>query len=77
MVIAVAQAMAGGTGTPYDIEVNPVSTILVAAAVVLADLYRRKEIMLLNNLGIATGYAVFVGSIPSVLFEGLLVAMAT
>ena len=48
----------------------PVWAMAVSASLVLLDLRRRRELMLLNNLGVATSLAVFIGSIPAILFEG-------
>jgi hypothetical protein len=46
--------------------------IVVTAALVLVDLQRRKELMLLHNLGVTTQHAVLVGMIPAVMIEGFL-----
>ena len=50
----------------------PVWTLAASAILVRLDLHRRKELMLLNNIGVATGNAVFIGSLPALLFETVL-----
>lgn len=60
-----------------DLAVHPGAAIVVAAALVLADLHRRKETMLLRNLGVATGHAVLIGTIPAFLCEGLRAVLVT
>jgi hypothetical protein len=54
--------------------VLPVWAVAVSASLVHLDLHRRKELMFLNNLGVATSQAVFIGSIPALLFETMLFA---
>ena len=71
IVLELMRSMAQSAAQLNDISVNPGATVVVAAALVLADLHRRKETMLLRNLGVATGFAVLVGTIPAVICEGL------
>ena len=54
----------------------PLWVIALSPAVVLLDLHRRKETTLLHNLGVTTRFAVTMGSLPSVLLEGV-VALVT
>ena len=75
IVLEVMRSMARNAAQLNDISVHPGATVVVAAALVLADLHRRKETMLLRNLGVATGIAVLIGTIPAVLFEGLRAAL--
>ena len=49
--------------------------VVVTAALVLVDLQRRKELMLLHNLGVTTQHAIVVGAIPAVMIEMLLVTL--
>jgi len=75
VVLAVMSAIAGNDVQLNDVAINPGAMVVVAAALVLADLHRRKETMLLRNLGVATSFAVLIGTIPAVLFEGLRAAL--
>ena len=50
----------------------PLWSVVIAAGLCLADLHRRKETMLLANLGIRTSAAVIVGTIPAVILETVL-----
>ena len=43
--------------------------ITVCALLLLIDLRRRKELMLLHNLGVTTTTAVSLGTLPAVAFE--------
>jgi hypothetical protein len=42
-------------------------TLGISPALVLVDLHRRREVVLLGNLGVITGHAVLVGTIPAFL----------
>ena len=53
----------------------PAWSVVIAAALCLADLHRRKETMLLSNLGIRTSTAVFVGTIPGIVLEAALLSV--
>ena len=69
-----AIAVLSSAGVDSRGVVLPVWTLAVSASLVHLDLHRRKELMLLNNIGVATGSAVFVGSWPAFLFEAVLLA---
>jgi hypothetical protein len=77
LVVEVMRAMAGDKAMLEGVAAHPGSMVVVAAALMLVDLHRRKELMLLNNLGVATSHAVFVGSIPALLFEAVRLVMVT
>lgn len=49
--------------------------VVITAALVLVDLQRRKELMLLHNLGVTTQHATLVGTTPAVTLEVLLTAL--
>jgi hypothetical protein len=66
-IVVLAWADISG-GSPLQ----PVWTLAVAASLVLADLHRRKELLLLHNLGVATAPAIVIGTIPAFLFESAL-----
>ena len=51
----------------------PAWTLPACAALVFVDLRRRKEVVLLHNLGVTTANAVAFGTIPSVLIEATIV----
>jgi hypothetical protein len=70
LVMEVMLAIGGSAVQMSDIAVSPGATIVVVAALVLTDLHRRKETLLLRNLGVTTSHAVLVGSIPALLIEG-------
>ena len=53
----------------------PVWTLAASASLVHLDLHRRKELMLLNNVGVATSQAIFIGSAPALLLEALLLVL--
>ena len=60
---------------PSDLFAQLPGWALVLTPVVYAlDLRRRKELMLLKNLGVTLGSALLVGSLPAFAFEGLLLA---
>jgi len=52
----------------------PAWTLTLLTCLMLVDLRRRKELMLLHNLGVTTLSAVVIGSLPALLFEALLPA---
>ena len=43
--------------------------VVITAALVLVDLQRRKELMLLHNLGVTTSHPVLIGMIPALTIE--------
>ncbi|HEX6317026.1 MAG TPA: hypothetical protein VFZ73_19270 [Gemmatimonadaceae bacterium] len=49
--------------------------VAMAPVLILLDLLRRKERMLLNNLGVTLPAAVTLGSIPAVLFESIILLL--
>jgi len=69
-----AIAVLSSAGVAGGGVVLPVWTLAVSASLVHVDLHRRKELMLLNNIGVATGNAVIIGSLPALLFEAVLLA---
>ena len=46
--------------------------VAITTALVLVDLQRRREVMLLNNLGVTTLQAILVSTIPAVILEALI-----
>ena len=44
-------------------------TPALAMVLIVFDLHRRHEVMLLNNLGVVTAHAVLLGTVPSVVME--------
>lgn len=44
-------------------------TVVLSAALVRLDLYRRHEIDLLNNLGVPTSHVILLGVLPAVVME--------
>ena len=60
---------------------NPASSLLPAwvlvmtAILTLVDLHRRKEVVLLHNLGIRTSHAVALVTLPAIAAEALLVML--
>jgi hypothetical protein len=61
-------------------EISPIQllafwSVLATSALLLVDLNRRKELILLHNLGITTLSAVLIGSLPAVVLEAALVAV--
>jgi hypothetical protein len=54
-----------------DVVLLPLWTLLVSPTLLLVDLRRRKELLLLHNLGVATSQAVFTGTLPAVILEAL------
>ena len=69
-----AIAVLSSAGVAGGGVVLPVWTLAVSASLVHIDLHRRKELMLLNNIGVASGNAVFIGSLPALLLEAVLLA---
>ena len=59
-------------GAPGGGAMLPAWVVAVSASLVHLDLHRRKELMLVNNLGVATAQAVVIGTIPALLFETML-----
>lgn len=67
-IMSYANVEGGASGTAV-----PVWTLLMLPSLMLADLWRRKELALIHNLGITTHGAVIVGSVPAMVLEaGLL-----
>ncbi len=66
--------IAWAAGAGYDVggSLVPLWTLAAAPSLVFVDLRRRKELSLLFNLGVATNQAVFVGTLPAVFLEALL-----
>lgn len=78
MVAFAVLALAAGFSAappPDGGDVPPLLAIAVCACLVLVDLRRRKELMLLHNLGLTTGVAILIGTGPAVLFETALLAV--
>jgi hypothetical protein len=44
-------------------------TLALSVVLIVFDLHRRHEVMLLNNLGVVTAHAVLLGTVPSVVME--------
>lgn len=72
-VMAIAVLASAGV-TDIGLEL-PVWTLAVSASLVHLDLHRRKELMLVNNIGVTTGHAVLIGSLPALLFETIALAL--
>ena len=53
----------------------PIWSLVMSATLMLVDLLRRKELVLLNNLGVATAGAVMVGVLPAIVGEVLLLTI--
>ena len=64
-VLSAAGAHGGGA-------MLPVWALAASASLVHIDLHRRKELMLVKNLGVTTAHAVVIGTIPALLFETVL-----
>jgi hypothetical protein len=58
--------------TPSGNLLFPAWVVVMAGSLMIADLYRRKEVMLLNNLGIPVWRAAAVATIPALVLEALL-----
>ena len=50
-------------------------TVVLSAALVRLDLYRRHEIALLNNLGVLTAHVIVLGTLPAVVMETAMAAL--
>lgn len=71
VMMSYADDAGGAAGTAV-----PVWTLLMLPSLMLADLWRRKELALIHNLGITTPAAVIAGSIPALVLEaGLLLLL--
>lgn len=70
-VIAVAASGSGGASA----VLVPLWTMTMCAVLFIVDLHRRREVLLLQNLGITKGGAVAIGALPAILLEALLVAV--
>ena len=79
VAVFAASAAIGGREWGYDNSsaLLPIWVIVLSPSLVLFDLCRRREISLLNNLGVTTRFLVTAGSVPSVLFEGLVALLTT
>lgn len=53
----------------------PIWVLVMSVSLMIVDLYRRKELLLLNNLGVATAGAVLVGVSPAIVGEALLLTL--
>lgn len=53
----------------------PLWTVVAASTLVFVDLHRRKELILLHNLGVSTSSAVLTGSIPALSCEVILLML--
>jgi hypothetical protein len=75
-VHAMAVAMYGKSGVvDGDLSgVLPIWTLALAPCLVYLDLRRRRELMLLHNLGVTTASAIAIGVIPAMLLEAALQA---
>ena len=59
-------AAAFTNGSPV---IRAIWTLVLSAALVRVDVYRRHEVSLLNNLGVITPHAIFVGTVPTIVIE--------
>lgn len=66
-MMSYANVESGASGT-----LVPVWTLLMLPSLMLADLWRRKELALLHNLGVTTHAAVLVATIPALVIEAAL-----
>jgi hypothetical protein len=76
-VLAIGAAAAANQvpGAEQTVAPGPILSfwgVVVTAALVLVDLQRRKELMLLHNLGVTTQHAIIVGMIPALTIETFL-----
>jgi hypothetical protein len=72
MFIAAAANLDAVSATDIALGTNVVLAtwrVIMSAALVLVDLYRRHELALLSNLGVTTASAVALGVIPAGLIE--------
>ena len=74
---AMAKGMGGGAYSEASGAVVPVWTLAMSASLVLIDLWRRKELVLLHNLGVTTHAAVIVASVPALVLEAGLLMILT
>jgi len=65
-----AAAVVGGAAD-FDLMLT-FWAVAITTALVLVDLQRRREVMLLHNLGVTTLQAILVSTIPAVTLEALL-----
>lgn len=75
-VFAMAAAAGGDDFSPTGLMINGWSVVMTAGLVLL-DLHRRKELMLLKNLGIRVSSAMLIGTIPGAVAESVLVMLAS
>ena len=59
-------AAAFTAGNPFILAIW---TLALSASLVRVDLFRRREIDLLNNLGVTTTHAVVIGTLPAIVME--------
>ncbi len=50
-------------------------TLVLSAALMRLDLYRRHEVALMNNLGVLTSHVVLVGTLPAIVMESVMVML--
>lgn len=65
-------AVFSSAGAPGGGAMLPLWALAVSASLVHIDLHRRKELMLVKNLGVTTAHAVVTGTIPALLLEIML-----
>jgi hypothetical protein len=53
----------------------PVWIVVIAGILAVVDLRRRKELVLLNNLGVETSVAIAMSTLPALLLESLLLLL--
>lgn len=61
--------------TPSGNLLFPAWVVVMAGSLMVADVYRRKEVMLLNNLGIPVWRAAAVATLPALVMETLLAVL--
>ena len=59
----------------HDDPTVAIWAFVMSVSLMLVDLLRRKELVLLNNLGVATAGAVMVGVLPAIVGEVLLLTI--
>lgn len=69
LILLFSMAVIASLSSIPPVRPSPVWTIAFTAALVWLDLRRRKELVLLHNLGVQTFAAVGVGTIPAVVGE--------
>ncbi len=67
-MVAVASSGSGRAST----LLVPLWSMTMCCALLLVDFHRRKELVLLHNLGVTTGRALSIGVLPSLVLETLL-----